>query len=200
MRQLPNGYPALRRTGVAFGLAAAGMLLVACGSGRETPVGNPSASERSVPTSPPTRSARVAPSIGNIVVNPHVVLTAANYCTWRFGTHPMPLSSRDPVKIRIDDRCNLPADSNPKTDKPTGVYSGPEQTPSTLVTKIPDGTQVTVGCYTTGEAISDAVGNTSTLWLAVATPDGQSGMMPDVNVGGGYDPQQLHALGLDRCR
>ncbi|HEX5493607.1 MAG TPA: hypothetical protein VFX70_03405 [Mycobacteriales bacterium] len=102
--------------------------------------------------------------------------------------------------MRIDDRCNFPTHPNPKTDTPTGVYRVARQDPAQVVTRIPDGTQVELTCYTDGQAIIDAVGNDSSLWLGVLLPDEGSGFIPDVDIGGGYTDRQLAGLGLQPCQ
>ncbi|MEO6502088.1 MAG: TIR domain-containing protein [Jatrophihabitantaceae bacterium] len=124
-------------------------------------------------------------------------LTQANFCSWRLGSHPMPLISQSPVKLRIDNRCNFPQDPNPKTDKPTGVYSTANQDSSNFVDRIPDGYLITVRCYIPdGEEVSDAVGNKSRIWLGIVSP---AGLIPNVAVGGGYTEQQLTSFGLREC-
>ena len=109
----------------------------------------------------------------------------------------MPLASVSPVRVRIDDRCNFPKDPNPVTDSPTGVYGVAAQSLSAQVGSIRDGQLVTIRCYVlNGEAVSDAVGNLSRIWLGLVSP---RGLIPDVNIGGGYSEAQLNKLGLPRC-
>jgi len=133
-------------------------------------------------------------------MNPNVPLDNTDFCTWRFGIHPMPIVALNPPRVRIDDRCNFPRDPNPNTDGPTGIYSGAEQDPSREVAKISDGTEIVIGCYAFGQNVSDAMGDSSRLWLGIQTPDGTTGYIPDVDVGGGYTQQQLDGLGLGQCQ
>jgi hypothetical protein len=153
---------------------------------------NGSAAHQSVPGHSPSLE-----HVAGILINPHVVLTKANFCSWRFATHPMPLASARPVRVRIDDRCNLPKDPNPATDSPTDVYSVANQSPNTQVGSIKDGQIVTIRCYVLdGTGVSDAVGDVSHIWLGLVSPHG---LIPDVNVGGGYSEAQLRRLGVPRC-
>jgi hypothetical protein len=136
-------------------------------------------------------------SAAGIPIDPHVQLSRANLCSWRLATHPMPLASARPVRVRIDDRCNYPEDPNPATDSPTGVFSIAAQKLSAQVASIRDGQLVTLRCYVTnGMLVSDAAGNRSRIWLGLVSPHG---LMPDVDVGGGYSIAQLGKLGLSRC-
>ncbi len=59
---------------------------------------------------------------------------------------------------------------------------------------------IRIECVTSGQNIADAIGDTSEIWIGIQTPDGSSGLIPDVNIGGGYTQQQLDGLGLGRCQ
>jgi hypothetical protein len=124
------------------------------------------------------------------------VTSPSTFCSWRLGTHHVPLTSTKPVRLRIDDRCNYPKNPDPKADKPTSVYNLPEHNPEALIGEIPDGTEITIRCFTEGQAIEDGVDETSRLWLGITKP---RGLIPDVNVGGGFTKQQLLALHLSSC-
>lgn len=124
------------------------------------------------------------------------LLSPATFCTWRLGRHHVPLTSQTPVRLKIDDRCNVPKDPNPHTDQPTGVYNVALQEPQDHVGEIRDGQEITLRCFTEGQAVSDAVGNSSNLWLGIVVP---KGLMPDVDVGGGFTKNQLIQLHLPPC-
>jgi hypothetical protein len=100
------------------------------------------------------------------------------------------------VRVWIDDRCNYPANANPQTDRPTGVYSSPSKTtqPSAYVR---DGQVVRLLCYQTGgEVISNGTHGSSDIWLKLASP---AGLIPDVNIGGGFSITELRMLRLPAC-
>lgn len=123
-------------------------------------------------------------------------MTLQNLCSWRLGTNHVPLPSTHPLQLRIDDRCNNPKHEDPRTDTPTGVYNSASQL-SAQVGAIPDGTLITVRCYEAGgQVIDDAVGNTSDIWLGITTP---SGLIPNVDIGGGFTKQQLVSLRVGTC-
>jgi hypothetical protein len=166
-----------------------------------SPLPSASTTQSPHPTVLPSES-----SVGNGVVIPPGIsiapglrLNSQNFCSWRFGTHPIPLAVLDPPRVRIDDRCNYPQDPDPTTDHPTGVYSTPSQESGAPIDRIPDGTEVSLMCYTQGQEISDAVGDSSVLWLGVELSNGLHGYIPDVNIGGGYSQQQLGELKLSEC-
>ena len=110
----------------------------------------------------------------------------------------MPLKSLQPVRIRIDGRCNYPQDPDPATDSPTGIYRVAQQNPADAIATLKDGTVITLTCYTYGQNISDAAGNLTSIWLHIALSGGRQGYVPDVNAGN-YSARQLKALGIHRC-
>lgn len=168
--------------------------------------GSNDSSSRSAATSTPSSSSMVkrpatAPghigAIQGITVASHrLKLDRANFCSWRLGTNPVPVLSTRPVRLVLDDRCNFPQDPNPATDGPTSVYSAATKS-STRVGEVHDGQVVTLRCYQTGgDEVPDAVNNKSTVWLGLVAP---VGLIPNVNVGGGYTVRQLQALKLPTC-
>jgi hypothetical protein len=110
----------------------------------------------------------------------------------------MPLESISPIRIRIDGRCNNPPDPNPRTDRPTGIYSTAQQNPAYAVARLRDGTVLKLNCYTLGQEISDATGNITSIWLGVTIPGGAHGYVPDVNAGN-YSAAQLKGLRVHLC-
>lgn len=157
------------------------------------------ASGNTAPTTP--RYSQVGspvPRASGLYVDSNVPLDGSTFCGWQLGTNPIPLASLNPPQVRIDDRCNFPQHPDPKSDNPTKIYQAATRE-STVLASIPDGTTVTLVCYTHGQTTSDAVSNTSDLWLDVRLGGGVTGDMPDVNIGGGYTEQQLKALGLKPC-
>jgi hypothetical protein len=123
-------------------------------------------------------------------------LTAQNFCSWRLGTNHVPVLSAHPLQLRIDDRCNFPQHPDPQTDTPTRIFASASQE-SIQVGAIPDGTLITVRCYITeGEVVKDAEKNSSDIWLRITTP---AGLIPNVNIGGGFTEQQLVLLGIKKC-
>ena len=129
------------------------------------------------------------------------VTLARQLCSWRLATHPMPLASARPIQVRIDDRCNFPEGPRSYDGLANRGLQGTAQSPSAQVGFEPprsfrrlwDGQLVTVRCYVPdGQAASDAVGNVSCIWLVLASPHG---LIPDVDVGGGYSQAQLKKLG-----
>jgi hypothetical protein len=203
--RLPND-PVVRAAviGGFFVLGAAligGFFALLVAPSTASPLPSASTTQSPHPTVLPSES-----SVGNGVVIPPGIsiapglrLNSQNFCSWRFGTHPIPLAVLDPPRVRIDDRCNYPQDPDPTTDHPTGVYSTPSQESGAPIDRIPDGTEVSLMCYTQGQEISDAVGDSSVLWLGVELSNGLHGYIPDVNIGGGYSQQQLGELKLSEC-
>jgi hypothetical protein len=123
-------------------------------------------------------------------------LTSSNFCSWRLGSNHVPLISTNPLRLRIDDRCNFPQQPDPKLDRPTGVYAGASRTAS-QVGGIQDGYLITVRCYEpNGESTPDAVGNVSSIWLGIQSPHG---FIPNVNIGGGLTEDQLKSYGIATC-
>jgi hypothetical protein len=189
----------------AAGVVLAAIVALAGGSGPSYSPSLPGAGAKPGPQSPvrvpksPARRAALPLPVG-LRVDPNLSLDSKNFCSWRFGIRPIPLSGLNPLAVRIDDRCNYPSDSNPNTDSPTGIYSMARQDPAYKITEIQDGTPVTLECITRGQSIADAVGNTSEIWIGVQVPDGSSGFIPDVNIGGGYTQQQLSGMGLSQCQ
>jgi hypothetical protein len=154
------------------------------------------------PSVTPTPSPSVSPFVWSpsILINPDLSLNSSNFCSWRFGTHPIPLASPpqidgNPPLVHIDARCVYPEDANPVT----GAYATPREIPSEQVTQIPNGTEVSLICYATGETIRDHIDNASDIWLYIEVDGGTPGYIPDVNIGGGYSRQELSVLGLREC-
>ncbi len=123
-------------------------------------------------------------------------LNTTTLCIWRLGVKPSPLVTTRPVRLRIDDRCNAPLHANPAVDAATTVYSAASRN-SPEVGQISDGYLITIRCYEPNGAVTnDAVGNTSSIWLGIEMP---RGLIPDVNIGGGYTESQLASFGLGPC-
>jgi hypothetical protein len=143
-----------------------------------------------------------------LTVESNLALTYTNYCTWRLGTHPMPLAAVNPPEFFIDNRCVVPlsADpSDPSDDQQTNLRSGTDHS-DTLVTTVQDGDKVLPLCWTTGQDFGITLGTnpptyeSSNLWFEVRAPDGKTGYLPDLyTAGGGYSEQQLTGLGIKRC-
>ena len=155
---------------------------------------------------PPT-----GPSLpSGITVQRTLMLTASNYCEWRFGVHPMPLASTDPPKFRVDNRCTMPVSrydpSDPSRDTTTNIHSGMTNSHENVIDKVSDGDELRVMCWGIGDnspitlATQPVINEASNLWLGVRTPGGTYGYVADVFVGGGgYTKQQLLGLGITRC-
>ena len=185
-----------RRTAVVAAIAVA-----AAGTGAVlTAVRGPDFADRpgTRPTAGTAETTRPAsPGTGSGVrVEPQFALTLDNYCAWTLGQRPVPLIGRSPVTVRIDARCNFPANPDPAQDRPAGVYSRAAQEPSAKSAEVRSGDLVELTCYTTGQRISDAAGNASDIWIGLRAP---AGLLPNVNVGGGFTEDQLTGLGLRRC-
>ena len=143
-----------------------------------------------------------------LTVQPNLELTYANYCKWRFGTHPMPLAAVNPPAFFIDNRCVVPVDadpSDPTKDGLTKIRSGADHN-DPLVTSLRAGDKVIGLCWTFGQDIGITLGINppvypqSNLWLKVRAPDGKVGYLADVYIGGGgYSQRQLTGLGLKQC-
>lgn len=207
----PKFSPSHRTQIIAAAISAAGVVIAAIVAlaGNSGPSSSLSASGTSATKAgaqPPVRAPEnptgraTLPLPVGLRVDPNLSLNSRNFCSWMLGTRPMPLSGLNPAKVRIDDRCNNPSDPNPNTDSSTGIYSRAHQNPAYEVTKIQDGTEITLECITSGQNIADAIGNSSEIWIGIQTPDGSSGLIPDVNIGGGYTQQQLDGLGLGQCQ
>jgi hypothetical protein len=214
--------PAMRKIPISYLVVASSLAAGAVGGyagyriSAELRAGSPATAESSrspntpVPsnsaTSPPAPSGTASrlpspahsPLPDGIMVSRYLKLNSANFCSWRIGIHPMPLASINPIRIRIDGRCNYPQHPNPATDGPTGIYSSAQQNSAYAVARLRDGTVLTLTCYTFGQQVSDAIGNGTSIWLGVALPTGGRGYVPDVNAGT-YSTAQLTGLGVSLC-
>jgi hypothetical protein len=108
------------------------------------------------------------------------------------------LVSRNPLKMRVDARCNDPKEADPKVDRGATIYSAPgNDDASRNVGRVRDNTAVDPLCFVPdGDPVSDASHNSSPIWIKIATP---AGYIPDVNLGGGFTQTQLESLGLAPC-
>jgi hypothetical protein len=140
-----------------------------------------------------------ASTFAGVPVRPRLTLDLANFCRWTLGTAPIPLVSAEPLTMRIDARCNFPAEPDPEKDVGSSVYRVPSNDDkSQSLGYVRDGTSITPVCYARGDLVEDAVDppNRSRLWIRIADP---AGYVPNVNVGGGYTTRQLQAMGLLPC-
>jgi hypothetical protein len=137
-----------------------------------------------------------------ISINTKLTLDDSNFCTWRFGTHPIPLAALHPPTVRIDNRCSMPAHRDPADDISTTIHSNTSKS-SASVGQVLDGQTLQVYCYTIGDNVTDKVADAppenSNLWLRVSLPAGGSGYVPDVYTGGGYTEPQMRGIGIKRC-
>jgi hypothetical protein len=155
----------------------------------------PTASSTGSPGPSPTAT---LPVPTHIRVSPNLTLDIGNFCSWRLGSHPVPLKSISPLRIRVDGRCNYPTDPSPQTDGPSGVYSSADQTSENAVARVNDGTVVRLTCFTHGQAVSDSKGNRTDIWLGIRLRSGMDGLIPDVNAGY-YSSNELKELGVHHC-
>jgi hypothetical protein len=141
-----------------------------------------------------------ASGVAGVRVDRDVELDADNFCGWTTGSHPIPLVSAEPLVMRVDARCNAPAEPDPVVDVGTSVYAGPSNDdPADKVGAIRSGNTFVPQCWQrSDDVVEDASAdpNRSDLWIRSEQP---AGFVPDVNVGGGYTEEQLTGLGLPRC-
>jgi TIR domain len=147
----------------------------------------------------PSASARLPAGLS---VQAHLALDETNFCTWRFGTHPIPLVALRPPTIRIDNRCDLPAQLDPSQDSSTAIYGSPTRE-SSPAGSVLDGQTLIVSCWQVGQNLTVDVASgpaeRSDLWLLIKLPSGSSGYLSDVRIGGGYTQQQMVSIGIKRC-
>jgi hypothetical protein len=138
-------------------------------------------------------------ALANVTVDPDLVLNDDNFCTWRLGARPIPLVSVDPVTMRVDARCNFPAEPDPTKDPGVSTYSAPSNDNESQSTgRITDGRTVRPDCFVNSDdEVVDAQDNRSNVWLRLANPSRR--YVPIVNLGGGYTVEQLDALGIAEC-
>lgn len=137
--------------------------------------------------------------VAGVPIRASLVLDDANFCGWTLGTDPIPLVSLDPLVMRVDARCNYPAEPGPAKDVGSGVYSVPSNDDRTKsLGTVRDGTEVTPVCFARDDAVEDSSDpvNRSRIWIKLTDPDGY---LPNVNLGGGYTADQLRAMGLSGC-
>ena len=160
--------------------------MAACGETK------PSHKEADQPKSVPaasTQASGLPRPAADFAQNRRVRLTAATFGIWG-AKHPEPtrdaqLTGKNKYLLVVDDgRYNFPANSNPDTDQPTGLYSEPTQK-SQPVTKVRDGTELkVVGWTDKGQPVSDAHGGSGyPIWEEVEGRDGTQAWAPWVNVG-----------------
>lgn len=90
-----------------------------------------------------------------------------------------PLVQAEPPVVRVDGRCNTPLDS-----EEVGIYDTPEQAGHAPIVAV-NGDALGVECYEAGQPIQDIRGSSSNsnIWLGVVTRTGDTGLIPEVNVG-----------------
>lgn len=131
-------------------------------------------------------------SVANFSWGKRVKLRRSTFGKWN-PRHPEPVrkavlhpvTNDDPYLLVGDDaRYNFPADPNPNTDDPTGLYSKPTQK-SDPVVKVPDGTVLKVTGWTDeGQYVPDAHGGKGyRVWEKVMGHDGTEAWGPWVNLG-----------------
>lgn len=178
----------LRRSLRNILLIGAVSTVAACGSSKSSQAPRPESSRSSSGNTPTNTSGYPKPP-ADFAWGKRIRLTRTTYGKWDEG-HPEPLqgkhlSTSPKYLLAIDDgRFNYPADPNPATDAPTGLYAVPTQQ-STAVTKVPDGTVLKViGWTNNGQAVSDAHGGSGySTWEEVVGHDGTKAWVPWVNVG-----------------
>ncbi|MEO9322269.1 hypothetical protein ABFT23_02180 [Nocardioides sp. C4-1] len=178
---------------VLVGAVTGVVLSVTGNSGSQDPIGN-GLDENSSANGPSPDATE------GVSVDEDLTLDDSNFCVWQLGTHPAPLVSRDPLLLRVDARCNDPAEPDPLLDVGASVFSeASNANPDLAVGRVKDNVAVVPVCFVAdGDRVTDASTppNSSPIWVKIDKP---VGFVPNVNLGGGYTLAQLTELGLREC-
>lgn len=137
--------------------------------------------------------------VAGVRIDRDLPLDADNFCGWELGTDPIPLVSADPLVMRVDARCNAPAEPDPVLDVGTAIFDRPDNEAGTKVGVIRSGNTFLPECYVvSADVVGDASPdpNSSGIWVRAVEP---AGFLPVINLGGGYTEEQLDALALPQC-
>lgn len=144
-----------------------------------------------------------------VALSPDFRVSDLNACMWTLGTMPIPLTDRDPVKVRVDGRCNAPFNPDPAEDVGVAAYSEASNgSRDDVVRRVENNEEVTLHCFVgDGDVVTDArsefgprgaESNQSAIWLNIGGERARE-FIPNVNIGGGFTAIQLRDLEVPPC-